>query len=371
VTAFGAGVPALWAGVRDGRRALAPVRRFAADDLTPRVAGEVPGDGVDPDRAGRFALEAAFEALRQAGLVPARVDPLRVGVALGTTLGGMQLFEAWCAGTPTDGEGIPYFAPAVRLAHALGAAGPVATPQLACASGTAAVALAADWVRHGAADVVVAGGTDLLCRFVMAGFNSLRATAEEARPFDGARRGLVLGEGAAVVVIEAADHAARRGAPALARVLGSGAAADAVHMTAPDREGRGAASAMAAALAAAGLAPRDVDFVSAHGTGTLYNDAMEAAALRRVFGDAGPPIDSIKGAIGHTLGAAGAIETVLCVRVLADGIVPPTAGLTTLDASCAGLDVVAGEARAHPTRVALSTSSGFAGANAAVVLGRA
>jgi len=371
VTPFGAGVPAFWAGVRDGRRALAPVRRFAAGDLAPRIAGEVPDDDGDPDRAGSFALTAAFEALEQAGLVRAGVDPLRLGVALGTTLGGMQLFEGWCAGAAVEGEAIPYFAPAVRLARALGVGGPVATPQLACASGTAAVALAADWVRSGAADVVVAGGTDILCRFVLAGFNSLRATAEEARPFDRDRRGLVLGEGAAVVVIEAADHAARRGAMPLARVLGSGAAADAVHMTAPDREGRGAARAMMAALDDADLAPRDVDFVSAHGTGTLYNDAMEAVALRRVFDRDGPPIDSIKGAIGHTLGAAGAIEAVLCTLVLAEGLVPPTAGLTTVDEACAGLDLVAGEARAHPARVALSTSSGFAGANAALVLGRA
>jgi 3-oxoacyl-(acyl-carrier-protein) synthase len=142
-------------------------------------------------------------------------------------------------------------------------------------------------------------------------------------------------------------------------------------MTAPDREGRGGARAMLAALDDGGLTPRDVDFVSAHGTGTLYNDAMEAAALRRVFGTGRPPIDSIKGAIGHTLGAAGAIEVVLCVRVLGEDVVPPTAGLTKLDPACEGLDVVAGEARAHHTRVALSTSSGFAGANAALVLGRA
>lgn len=373
MTPFGPGVRALWEGVRDGRRALAPVRRFAADDLEPRVVGEVPSDDGDADRAGSFALAAAGEALAQAGIDTGDVDPVRLGVVIGTTLGGMQLFEAWKPGThaPDDLERIPYFAPAVRLARTLGAAGPVATPQLACASGTGAVALAAEWVRRGAADVVVAGGTDLLCRFVVAGFNSLRATADEARPFDRDRRGLVLGEGAAVVVVEAASQAAGRGVTPLARVLGAGAAADAVHMTAPDREGRGAMCAMLAALRTGGLAPADVDFVSAHGTGTLYNDAMEAAALRRVFGADGPPIDSIKGAIGHTLGAAGAIEAVVCVQVLRAGLVPPTAGLVTPDPQCAGLDVVAGEARARDVRVALSTSSGFAGANAVIVLGRA
>jgi 3-oxoacyl-[acyl-carrier-protein] synthase II len=245
------------------------------------------------------------------------------------------------------------------------------TTQLACASGTQAVALAADWIRTGRADVVLAGGTDLLCRFVVAGFNALRATAEVARPFDRERRGLVLGEGAAVLLLEAKDHAARRGAAALARVLGVGAAGDAVHMTAPDREGRGAARAMAAALADAALRPAAVDFVSAHGTGTPYNDGMEAAAITSVFGRRGVAVDSIKGAIGHTLGAAGAFEAVVCVEALRAGAIPPTTGLVDVDPACADLDLVQGAARERRVAVALSTSSGFAGTNAALVLGRA
>src|SRR4029077_18467623 len=168
------------------------------------------------------------------------LDARRVGVVLGTTLGGMQLFERWMAGDApraAEMEIIPYYGPAVRLARTLGCRGPVATAQLACASGTHAIALAADWVRAGRADVVLAGGTDLLCRFVVSGFNCLRATPEVARPFDAARRGLVLGAGAAVLVIEEAGHAKRRGATVRARLLGVGAAGDAVHMTAPDREG--------------------------------------------------------------------------------------------------------------------------------------
>ena len=259
----------------------------------------------------------------------------------------------------------------MRVARRLGCRGPVATPQLACASGTHAIALATDWVRSGRADVVLAGGADLLCRFVVAGFNCLRATAEAARPFDAARRGLVLGEGGAVVVVEDAGHAARRGARVRGRVLGVGAAADATHMTAPDREGRGAARAIEAALADADVAPARVGFVSAHGTGTPFNDAMEAVAITRVFGPRKVPVNSIKGAIGHTLGAAGAFEAILCLQVLAEGFVPPTAGLATVDPACAGLDLVYGEPRRHPAETAVSTSSGFAGVNAALVLGRA
>jgi 3-oxoacyl-[acyl-carrier-protein] synthase II len=363
-------VGAFWDGLVNGRSAIAPIARFPADDLTPRNAAEVrEAMPADPDRAGVFALRAAHDAMADAGLDA--VDPVRLGVALGTTLGGMELFEGWLAGAPEPApERIPYFAPAVRVARAVGCRGPVATPQLACASGTHAVALAVEWVRRGAADVVLAGGTDLLCRFVVAGFNCLRATAEVARPFDVTRRGLVLGEGAAVVVVEDAAHAARRGAAPRARVLGIGSAADATHMTAPDREGGGATRALRAALADASLAPAAVGFVSAHGTGTPYNDAMEAVAIGRVFGAGRVAVNSIKGAIGHTLGAAGAFETVLCVEVLRSGRIPPTVGLDTVDPACVALDLVQGRARRQQVDVTVSTSSGFAGTNAVLVLGR-
>ncbi len=377
VSPFVGGLAGFWSGLIAGHSRVAPIRRFRCDDLDPAAAAEV-GDAVaDADRAGAFALRAAAAALEAAGVGTQAVDPTRLGVALGTTLGGMEIFEAWdeavaAGASPPSGLGrIPYFAPAARVAEALGACGPVVTTQLACASGTEAVALAADWVRAGRADVVLAGGSDLLCRFVVAGFNALRATAPEVRPFDRCRRGLALGEGAAIVVVEDAEHAARRGAPIRARILGVGAAGDAVHMTAPDREGGGVMRAVGAALADAGLAPSAIDFVSAHGTGTPFNDAMEAHALVRVFGERAVPVNSIKGAIGHSLGAAGAFEAALCAEVLGRGLVPPTAGLEEIDPACAGLDLVHGEARATAVHVALSTSSGFAGANAALVLGRA
>jgi 3-oxoacyl-(acyl-carrier-protein) synthase len=367
VSPFGTGVRALWDGLVAGRTAIAPIRGFAAGDLVPNVAAEVAGCGAgDTDRAGAFALAAAAEAVVDAGLGR---PPAEAGVALGTTLGGMLVFEAWEGAAVPGLDAVPYFAPGARLARAHGVHGPVATPQLACASGTFAVALAVEWVRRGRAPVVLAGGTDLLCRFVVAGFNCLRATAPEARPFDRARRGLVLGEGAAVVVVESAAHAAARGARVQARVLGVGAAADATHMTAPDREGGGASRALAAALADAGVAPAAVGFVSAHGTGTPYNDAMEAVAIARVFGAGGVPVNSIKGAVGHTLGAAGALETVMCTRVLAEGVIPPTAGRVDGDPACATLDLVRGAPRRHAATVVASTSSGFAGTNAALVLG--
>ena len=376
VSPLGSTLADFFDGLVAGRSAIAPIRRFRADDLDPAAAAEIVDDeDGDTDRVGAFAVRAARRALDAAMLQPDGLDPARVGVVLGTTLGGMEIFEGWDRSLtgedrPTAPLGrVPYFAAAARVAGVIGARGPVMTPQLACASGTAAVALAADWVRAGRADVVLAGGSDILCRFVVAGFNCLHATAPVARPFDRDRRGLVLGEGAAVVVVEDAKHAARRGARAWARVLGTGAAADAVHMTAPDREGGGVVRAVDAALADAGVSPSAVDFVSAHGTGTPFNDAMEAHALVRIFGERAVPVNSIKGAIGHTLGAAGAFEAALCAEVLARGVIPPTAGLEEIDPECAGLDLVRGEARAGPIRVAVSTSSGFAGANAALVLG--
>jgi 3-oxoacyl-[acyl-carrier-protein] synthase II len=195
VSPLGAGVPAFWEGLVAGRSAVAPILGFAAEDLAPRNAAEV-GDARFSglaDRAGEFALGAAREALSDARLT--EILPPQTGVVLGTTLGGMQLFERWIAGERVrELSQVPYYAPGARLARALGCRGPVATTQLACASGTHAVALASDWVRSGQADIVLAGGTDLLCRFVVAGFNALRATAEIARPFDQERKGLVLGE---------------------------------------------------------------------------------------------------------------------------------------------------------------------------------
>jgi 3-oxoacyl-[acyl-carrier-protein] synthase II len=267
---------------------------------------------------------------------------------------------------------LPYAATATTLARALNVRGPVLSPSIACASGTQAIGQARELIQLGHADVVIAGGAEALCHFVVAGFNCLRATTATAvRPFDARRDGLALGEGAALVVVESAAHAARRGVAAAIEVAGTGLSSDAVHMTAPARDGAGAARAMRAALADAGLAAEQIDAVSAHGTGTVYNDAMEMAALAAVLGErvAAVPVNGIKGAIGHTLGAAGSFEAVLCARMLRDGVVPPTAGCEDVDPDCR-LDIVHGAPRPLAARAVLSTSSAFAGNNAAIVLCR-
>lgn len=389
ISPLGCGVDAFWQGLVAGRSALAPIRGFDTTGLGNTLACEVPdfvaaqhlstAEADRLDRIGQYALAAARQALCDAELDPGQVDPQRTGVIAATTLGGIQLGEAYLRGRhdgiPFDARQLlhlPYADTAARLARALGVRGPVVSPSIACASGTHAVGLALELIQRGHADVFVVGGAETVCHFVVSGFNGLRATTASAvRPFDARRNGLAIGEGAAMLVVESARHAQARGAASDIEVAGCGLSSDAVHMTAPARDGAGAARAMRAALRDAGVAAHEIEFISAHGTGTVYNDAMEMAALTAVFGEALPriPVNSIKGAIGHTLGAAGSFEAVMCTRVLRDGVIPPTAGCEQLDPACA-LDVVRGDARRQPVRIALSTSSAFAGNNAAIILRR-
>jgi len=390
ISPLGCSVAEFWHALVDGRSGLAPIRSFDTAGLGNTLAGEVAGfvaedhlrraDAGRLDRIAQYALAAARAALADARLDLVKTNRTRVAVIAATTLGSMPIGEAYLQSRHdrTDFDArrllhLPYAATATRLARTLAVRGPVISPSIACASGTHAVGLALELIQCGHADVVVAGGAEILCRFVVAGFNSLRATTPDAvRPFDARRNGLAVGEGAAMLIVESEAHAGGRGAGLDIEVAGTGLSSDAVHMTAPARDGAGAARAMRAALRAARLTPDAVDFISAHGTGTVYNDAMEMAAITSVFGEAAPhtPVNSIKGAIGHTLGAAGSFEAIMCASVLREGVIPPTAGCEQLDPLCA-LDVVHGAARRAAVRTVLSTSSAFAGNNAAIVLRRA
>ncbi len=399
VTGFGRGVERLWTALLDGERAMREQPQLSAVGLRVGPVALVEALPLTaPSRAATLARWAAEEALADAGNVPR--GP-RLAVACGTTLGGIASWlplvradvEAGASMVkpigavvePIDAmvepstaplrapQGWGYAGPAQAVAAAVDARGPLVVPSVACASGNVAIDAALALIRSGRCDVVLAGGADALHDFVIQGFACLKALdAELCRPFDGSRRGLNLGEAAAFLVIEAEPHARDRGARIRAFVDGSGVAADAVHMTGPDREGRGAARAMQAALVDAGQDAGAVGFVSAHGTATVFNDLMEGHALRHVFGErAGAiPVNSVKGALGHTLGAAAALEAIVCVRTLEAGQIAPTAGLREIDPQIA-LDVVHGAPRAADVRVALSTSSGFGGTNAAVVLTRA
>jgi 3-oxoacyl-(acyl-carrier-protein) synthase len=264
----------------------------------------------------------------------------------------------------------PLRAVAALLARQTGCAGCALTVSTACASGTDAIGLAYRRIASGGADLMVAGGVDAICELSFSGFAALKAlTTDRVRPFSRNRTGLALGEGAAFLVLESVQAAARRGAAALGEIAGYASRADAVHLTAPHREGRGLAAAATAALRDGGCRPDAIDYVSAHGTGTPYNDAMETVALKAVLGDHARrvAISSIKGALGHAFGAAGAIEAATCLLAMRDGIIPPTINLEEPDPAC-DLDFVPNRARQATVRVALSLSAGFGGQNAALAM---
>ena len=387
VSAFGWSVDDLANGLRGGRTAIAAARRLAVTGHRTRIAGEVPEPATTLastiptwDRlswAERFAIVAADQAVAQAGLV---IDGRRTGLTFGGSAAGMVECESWFAkllgledGAPRVRElaGQQINAPGDAVARHLGVRGPVLTLSSACSSGGLAVGTALDLIRAGSVDVVIAGGADALCQLTYGGFNSLRSVSPApSRPFRADRDGLSLGEGAGVLVLESEQHAAARGATVLARLLGWGSTCDAHHMTAPHPEGAGAAAAVVRGLADAGVVADAVSFVNAHGTGTPLNDSAEADAIRAVFGDrAGSvPVTGPKGALGHLLGASGAIEAVAVVLALAEGAVQPTPGTDPADPEL-GVDLVIGQPRPlRPGAVGVSTSLAFGGANAAIVL---
>ncbi len=256
------------------------------------------------------------------------------------------------------------------MARAFRIGGPRTTIMTACSSSATAIGYAADCIRLGKSAVAIAGGAEGLCRLTYAGFSSLRAmSVEPCRPFDAERSGLTLGEGAAVMVLESLDHACARGATVLAQFAGYGISADGYHMTAPHPEGDGAARAMLAALDDAGLSAETIDYINAHGTATPHNDAAEARAIAKVFGTRAIPISSTKSMVGHTLGAAGAIEACASVIALAEGFLPPTANLRKVD-SAFELDIIGPSAREQRPRFVLSNSFAFGGNNTALIFAR-
>lgn len=388
VSAAGAGVGALRSAIREGRTGLAPLRRLALVDLPAPIVGEVDVSALATSGASslpgthRLALAAAREALADAGLVRGGVPGEgRLAIVLGTTTGGIEASESWYLArlgsrAPADvrAAGLclhPVSTVAAAIARDLGAPALTLTVSTACSSGANAIIAGADLLRAGLADVVLAGGADALVRLTILGFSSLRLLAPgPCRPFAADRDGLNLGEGAAMLVLERPHDAARRGARTRALLTGTAVTCDAHHLTAPDPAGRAVVAALERALAEADLAPSSVAYVNAHGTGTPLNDQAEALALSRVFGARMPPVSSSKSFLGHTLGAAGALEALITVLALENGLLPPTLS-TSAPAPGAPEDLVLGAARLADVPVALSTSFAFGGNNAVLVLRRA
>jgi len=353
-------------GVVDG---LAPCADFDPESaMSAKVARR-------SDRYTQLAFAAAVQAAEEAGL-PGDVDLERLAVLVGTGVGGLKTLEDECRKFVDGGERAvsPHFVPmmmpnaaAGAIAMELGAHGPGFSVSSACATGSHAIGEAKRMLERGEADVVVAGGTEAaITPLCVAAFKSMGALSREgvSRPFDARRDGFVMGEGAGVVIMERAGHARARGAEILGYVAGYGASNDAFHMTQPDKDGRGAEKAMRAALADAGAEPQDVGYINAHGTSTPFNDRIETVAIHSVFNGGSPPVSSTKSAIGHLLGAAGAVEAIATLEALRRGLLPPTLNFEEPDPNC-DLDYVPDGPREAPgITLALSNSFGFGGQNA-------
>ena len=396
ITPIGNDVDSTWRAATEGQSGIDFIRSFDASGFPVRIAAEVkdfdPISVAPPKEARRFdrnvllALGAAKQAIADSGLNG--FDPARVGVVFGSAIGGfLGIMEQGDVLRERGPDRVsPHFLPNVlvdsasgQLAISLGLRGPNYAVVSACATGSHAVGEAAELIRRGDADAVLAGGTEACMHpLILAGFCAMRGLVAEdehppraSRPFDATRAGFVIGEGACVLVLEELEAARARGATVYAEVLGYGASNDAYHMAAPDPESVGVSEMMRSALRRAGLDPGEVDYINAHGTSTPLGDLAETKAIKDVFGDHSYElaVSSTKSVMGHTFGAAGAIEAMMCVLAIRDGVLPPTINYETPDPGC-DLDYVPNEAREARVDVALSNAMGLGGHNACVLVGR-
>ena len=396
VTPIGLDAPSTWRAACAGESGIDWIRAFDTDGLPVRVAGEVKDfdatqvvsakEARKLERNVLLGVAAGREALADAGLNG--IDPTRVGVIFGSAIGGVPgiLEQADTLRERGPDRVSPNFLPNVlvdsvsgQLAITLGLKGPNYAVVSACATGSHAVGEAAEMIRRGAADAVLAGGTEsCMVPLILAGFTAMRGLAVEdehpphaSRPFDATRAGFVMAEGAGALLLEPLDEAERRGADVYAEVLGSGASNDGHHMAQPEPEATGVAAMMRAALERAGVEPEQVGYINAHGTSTPQGDAAETRAIKQVFGDHAYrlAVSSTKSMMGHTFGAAGAIEAILSALALKDGVLPPTINYREPDPEC-DLDYVPNEARDRQVDVALSNAMGLGGHNGCVLLGR-
>jgi 3-oxoacyl-[acyl-carrier-protein] synthase II len=396
VSPLGNGVEALWDGLTSARSAIRAITGWDTEAFPCKIAGIA--EDVVPEGFGKkdllrqsrfilFAIEAADQAWRQAGLSLDAENPHRCGTIIGSGIGSIEDIYESAIKLPEHGprriapmmlpKGLSNMASGA-VAIRLGLMGPNRAIVTACATGSQSIGDAADMIRLGKADVMLAGGSEsTIIPFGIGAFAAIRAlsthfndTPERAsRPFDKERDGFVMGEGAGVLVLESEEHARARGAEILGEVAACGESCDAYHVTAPREDGSGAAAAMRAALDEAGLNPGDIDYFNAHGTSTPLNEPGEARALRSVFGEAMPPVSSTKSQMGHLLGAAGAVEAVVCLLAIQRGLFPANINFETPDPDCE-VNLVANSPREGRIAIAMSNSLGFGGHNASLILRR-
>lgn len=398
ISPLGNDVSTLWSNLLAGKSGVGLITHYDTSNFEVKIGAEVRDfDGVARfgardarrlDRFVQFALAASTQAVEQSGLVITEANRDRVGVILGTGIGGMNtLFKEIDVYFQRGPDRVsPFLVPmmlpdtaAGLVAIQLGARGPNMAVVAACASGTNAIGEATETIRRGSADVIITGGAEaVITQIAMAGLSVMRALSTRnaeperaSRPFDKERDGFVMGEGAASLVLESAEHAQSRQARILGEISGYGASNDAFHISAPAENGAGAALCMHSALDNAGMSVEDIDYINAHGTSTLLNDKSETAAIKSVFGSRAYeiPVSSTKSMTGHLLGAAGAVEAVICVKTLQDNVFPPTINYENPDPEC-DLDYVPNQARPGNVDNILSNSFGFGGHNASIIVSR-
>jgi len=395
LTPLGLDIDTTWEGMIAGRSGIDYITHFDADGFETRFAGEVKGfDATEyvgrkearrMDRFSQLAVAASLQAVQGAGLEIGNGNRENVGVLVGSGIGGLITISEQVRVLAERGPDrvSPFTVPmmiadmaSAQVSISLGARGPNFCPTSACSSGSDAVGTAYEIIKRGDAEAMLAGGSEAIITPIgVAGFNANRALStrndapqQASRPFDAGRDGFVVGEGAAILVLEDLAVAQERGAPILAEITGYGASSDGVHITQPAEDGDGAARAMRMALRKAGLAPSDIGYINAHGTSTPLNDKVETMAIKTVFGEHAYriPISSTKSMVGHLLGAAGAVEGVVCIKAIETGLIPPTINYTTPDPEC-DLDYVPNQVREARVSSALTNSFGFGGHNSVLL----
>lgn len=395
VTPIGNTVGEFWDGIKENKVGIGPITKFDTSDYKVKLAAEVkdfnPKERMDFKSAKRmevfsqYAIAAAKEAFDMAGIDMEKEDPFRVGVMVGSGIGGLSIMEKEHEKILTKGPKRvnPLLVPmmisnmaAGNVAIALGCMGKCTNVVTACATGSNSIGDAFRAIQYGDADVMVAGGTESsITPVAVAGFTNLTALtssedpARASIPFDKDRSGFVIGEGAGIVILEELEHAKQRGAKIYAELAGYGSTCDAYHITSPAEDGSGAAKAMELAMEEAGVTPEQVDYINAHGTSTHHNDLFETRAIKRAFKEAAGKlkISSTKSMVGHLLGAAGAIEMIVCVKSIEEGYIHPTVGTKETEEEC-DLDYVIGAAVEQDVNIAISNSLGFGGHNASLLV---
>ena len=400
VCPVGTGVDVTWKNILNGKSGIHKITEFDVSDVASQIAG-IPKRGTEPgdfnpdtvidpreqrrmDNSIIYGLVAADEAIKDAGLIDYDGDKNRIGVAIGSGVGGLSTIDVTCRDIFEQGARFvsPFFVPKCivnmtsgQVSIKYGFGGPNIAMATACATGSHSIGEAAEIIKRGDADIMICGGTEAsVCHLGMTGFSAMRALSTRnddpehaSRPWDKDRDGFVMGEGAGVLVLEEYEHAVKRGAKIYAEVAGFGMSADAHHITAPAPNGEGGKRAMQMALDKAGLKPSDVDYINAHGTSTGLGDVGELMSVKDLFHDTNVCMSSTKSMTGHLLGAAGAIEAVFCILAIRDNIVPPTINLENPIEEVGDFNLVPNKAQNKEVKVALNNSFGFGGTNACLI----